>query len=191
MRCINAAGDARVHGLRFVDVQRRCLVDGDDGAKYVALSYLWGKSPTPEGTLSASTISSLYKPFSLTEKILPTTVEDAITVTTKLGEKFLWIDRLCVMQDSDLDKAKFVPQMHLIYGNAQLTIIAAAGKDCDAGLPGVRPGSRVKQQKVHSFGSISVMESLDPKSENEGQGLLASTTYSKRGWCYQERCVTS
>lgn len=124
----------------------------------------------------------------MTIGLLPATVEDAITVTAELGESFLWVDRLCIEQDNDIDKAKFMPQMHLIYGNAELTIAAAAGSDCDAGLPGIRPKSRVKLQQVVSLNDITVMKSLDPPCDAIGwTGLLSGTTYSERDWCYQER----
>ena len=186
--CVNPDRNTRIHGLRFIDVHRRCIIDGNDDAKYMALSYLWGKAPTREDTLSTITAPSMYQPFSLTPEILPNTVEDAIVVTAALGAEFLWVDRLCIKQDDDVDKARLVPQMHLIYGNAELTIVAAAGADCDAGLPGVRPGSRTKQQRVISFQGIPMMESLDPQSDTSVLGaLLGNTNYNTRGWCYQER----
>ena len=185
--CVNPDRGTRIHGLRFIDVRRRCIVNDNDDAKYVALSYLWGKAPTSEDTLSTATAPNLYQPFSLRADKLPRTVEDAIVVTAGLGADFSWVDRLCIKQD-DVDKAKFVPQMHLIYGNAELTIVAAAGADCDAGLPGVRPGSRTKEQRVVSFQGIPMMESLDPQSDTFVLGaLLGNTNYNTRGWCYQER----
>ena len=169
-------------------MRRRCIVNGNDDAKYMALSYLWGKAPTSEDTLSTATAPKLYQPFSLTADKLPRTVEDAIVVTAGLGANFLWVDRLCIKQDDDVDKANFVPQMHLIYGNAELTIVAAAGADCDAGLPGVRPGSRNKEQRVVSFQGIPMMESLDPQPDTSVfRALLGNTNYNTRGWCYQER----
>lgn len=149
---------------------------------------MWGKAPSPEDKLCAENAQRLYQPFSLAIGLLPATVEDAITVTADLGESFLWVDHLCIEQDSDIDKAKFKPQMHLIYGNVEVMIVAAAGSDCDAGLPGIRPKSRVKLQQVLSLNHTMVMESLDPLYDAIGwTGLLSGTTYSERGWCYQER----
>ena len=186
--CVKPDKGTRIHGLRFIDVQRRCLMDGDETSRYVVLSYLWGKAPSPEDKLCAENAQRLYQPFSLTMGLLPATVEDAITVTAELGESFLWVDHLCIEQDNDIDEAKFMPQMHLIYGNAEVTILAAAGSDCDAGLPGIRPKSRVKLQQVVWLNDFTVMESLDPPCDAMGwTSLLSGTMYSERGWCYQKR----
>ncbi len=68
--------------------------------------------------------------------MLPATVEDALVLTAALRGKYLWVDALCIIQDDHADKLEMLPWMHLIYSAAQLTIIAAAGTDCGAGLPG-------------------------------------------------------
>jgi hypothetical protein len=61
--------------------------------------------------------------------MLPKTIQDAIKVTRKLGIQFLWIDALCIIQDSRIDKSKEINSMGQIYKNATLTI-AAAVPDC-------------------------------------------------------------
>ena len=186
-RCINPSPSTILTNLRSVDVKRRCIVDGQLGDKYVALSYLWGQSPSREDHLCNATISSFYQPSSLRKGCLPATMEDAITLTMALREDNLWIDRLCIKQDDVDDKARFVPRMHEIYGSAELTIIAAAGVDADAGLPGIRPETRKIQQKVVILEGIAMMESLDPQPA--AHSLKGSTSYNTRAWCFQERCA--
>lgn len=182
----------KLDGLRFIDVRKRCIVDGQAGDKYVALSYLWGKSPSREDMLCESTAARLYKPFSLNAAFLPATVEDAIAVTVVLGEAYLCVDRLHIRQDDESDKARFVPRMHHVYGYADSTILAAAGMDCGAGLPGVRSATRTTQQKVVTLEATSMMESLDPLTESllgRSSTLVTSTIYNTRAWCYQKRYV--
>ncbi|KFZ23426.1 hypothetical protein V502_02116 [Pseudogymnoascus sp. VKM F-4520 (FW-2644)] len=96
---------------------------------YVALSYVWGasksQSPEPDTTPELDC---------LPEK-LPRTIKDAITVTLKLGFRYLWVDRYCIGRRPGELQAQIL-KMDLIYQNAQITIIACAGENPDYGLPG-------------------------------------------------------
>ena len=67
-----------------------------------------------------------------------------------LGYDYLWVDSICLSQ-KDLDNPSTLTEaMNSIYECAYLTIIAAAGKDAEAGLPGVRPNSRDVRQHLES-----------------------------------------
>lgn len=189
-QCRNSVSRPLLTTLRFVDARRRCIVEGQLSDSYVALSYLWGHSSPKEDLLCEATASTFYQPLSLKEGLLPATINDAITVTIALGEDLLRVDRLCIKQDDVEDKAKFVPRMHDIYGSAELTIVAAAGTDADAGLPGIRPATRSTQQNVVTFEGTAMMESLDPKwtcNVSDMSGLIGPTLYNTRAWCFQER----
>jgi Heterokaryon incompatibility protein (HET) len=51
-------------------------------------------------------------------------VGDAVRVTKTLGLRYLWIDRLCIVQDDEEDWARESSQMCNIYEGAVLTISA-------------------------------------------------------------------
>ncbi|KAI1388957.1 HET-domain-containing protein [Hypoxylon trugodes] len=89
---------------------------------YVALSYCWGKSSVLK--TESSNIQSLMRGFDL--KQLPAAVQDAAYVTQKLGLKYLWVDALCIIQDSKLDWEDQSAKMCSIYEKAHLTIIASS-----------------------------------------------------------------
>ncbi|EIW53238.1 HET-domain-containing protein, partial [Trametes versicolor FP-101664 SS1] len=90
--------------------------------KYLTLSYVWGGDQVHKTTTTnISTYSRRIDPF-----LLPATIRDAIYVTQTLGFQFLWIDSLCIIQDSDEDKLHELGHMHDIYRYAHLTIIAAS-----------------------------------------------------------------
>jgi hypothetical protein len=71
-----------------------------------------------------------------------------------IGERYLWVDSLCIVQDDPQEKHGQIANMDAIYGNAILTINAAAGQDANAGLPGVRPLSR---KWSNSFSNTSLV----------------------------------
>ena len=195
--CSTSLAGARPTVLRLVDVVDRCIVDAKLEDKYVALSYVWGGIEMP--TLTRATKPLLYQPGSLDAALLPSTIEDAITTTAALNERYLWVDSLCILQDDDVDKLLFIPYMSSIYGAAEITIIAASGDNANAGLPGVRPSTRSRQQTVFNMKGVPVMVSLEdsvpsPESaslENESSSgnHISNAACNRRGWCYQERYV--
>ncbi|KAM7209818.1 HET domain containing protein [Rhypophila decipiens] len=89
--------------------------------KYIALSYCWGgpqEIMTTSSTLQSHTLSL--------PKSLPQTIQDAVTVTRRLGFRYLWVDALCIIQDDQTDISTEISSMGLIYKNATLTIAAAS-----------------------------------------------------------------
>ena len=69
--------------------------------KYITLSYKWGN----ETAMSVKTVMHNLESHkqSISLKTFPQTIRDAIFITSKLGIRFLWVDSLCIVQDSDDD----------------------------------------------------------------------------------------
>jgi Heterokaryon incompatibility protein (HET) len=116
------------------DVSDRVFVHeckpGERG-NYVALSYCWGT--TTQIKLLKTNLDDFSKK-GIEVGTLPKTIEDSIIATRKLGVKYLWIDSLCIIQDSIEDKDKEIVRMASIYKNATITISAAAATDCGQGF---------------------------------------------------------
>ncbi|KAE8828794.1 hypothetical protein PTNB73_06075 [Pyrenophora teres f. teres] len=107
------------------------------------------------------------------------TVEDSLRVTKNMGFRYLWVDQCCIDQGNESEKQGLVRHMDEIYSKAQLTIIAAAGKDPYHGLPGV--GSRPRRvQHGARIGNIRLMPIMCP-----GQDFEKSSWWT-RAWTYQE-----
>ncbi|KAG4432730.1 hypothetical protein IFR05_011786 [Cadophora sp. M221] len=58
---------------------------------------------------------------------------DAVKITRRLGVRYLWIDTLCIIQDSHSDWSVEAYDMAKIYRNAILTIAAASASDHSEG----------------------------------------------------------
>ncbi|RYP70250.1 hypothetical protein DL771_005553 [Monosporascus sp. 5C6A] len=65
---------------------------------------------------------------------LPQTFRDAISVVQSLGQIYLWIDTLCIIQDSAEDWEREGMQMDSIYDNAWCTLAASHAHDSTEGL---------------------------------------------------------
>jgi hypothetical protein len=145
--------------VRLISTKNRCLVTMRDvdlsALRYVALSYVWGRAPKvddgdylgPQLELRKDTEQDLHDENSLAGNEIPSTILDSINLAGILGFDYIWVDRLCIRQDSLEDKASQLSKMHAIYNAAYLTIVAAAGADANFGLPGLSPNSRMVEQK--------------------------------------------
>jgi hypothetical protein len=124
--CFNS--EARVFGkpVWLIDVLNSCVVPA--GAyRYFALSYTWGTAEC--NSLTLSNLSALQKPGSLSTITLARTVKDAINLTARLGYQYLWVDKLCIVQDDLEEKMAQIHAMRAVYAGAFLTIVAAQGSD--------------------------------------------------------------
>ena len=121
----------------LLDVTERRIVHADIRTRYVALSYVWdlidrdGYQGFKEGFREGSVVPDL-----------PCIMEDSITIVKGLGERYLWIDLLCIDQIDPARKKVQISQMNIIYSHAEFTIVALARSNVHRGLPGVRPNSR-------------------------------------------------
>ena len=128
--------------FRVIDVERYCVVHHESGLPYVALSYVWGFGQQLQN--NRKTRQSLEQHEAPLERIgqLPNTIKDAVTFTREIGERNLWVDSLCIIQDDASDKASQIGAMDRIYSNAMLTIAATSGNRVDAGLAYMSAGPR-------------------------------------------------
>lgn len=105
-------------------------VNGEVQGPYVTLSYCWGGKNGFK--LTSSTIEGLkhgIDPFKL-----PRTIQDAICFTRQLNIPYIWIDSLCIMQDSKDDWEREAATMSKVYINCFLTIAALGASHAEQGL---------------------------------------------------------
>ncbi|KAB2099755.1 hypothetical protein AG0111_0g11925 [Alternaria gaisen] len=117
-------------------------------------------------------------------KDLPQTIQDAIFVTRQLKLEYLWIDSMCIIQDSEEDKDALIGQMHEIFARAQVTIAASKASRCTEGF--LAPRSNVPQFYFAIRGSIGICDIrlsrviLIPSSKRLVEPLVT------RAWTFQE-----
>jgi hypothetical protein len=97
--------------------------------RYVCLSHCWGTKQIITTTMA----SIADHKRGICPNDLSQTFKDAIKVTRSLGERFLWIDSLCIIQDSTQDWKSQSVQMCSIYQRAVFTIMAAHASGGDEG----------------------------------------------------------
>lgn len=158
---------------------------------YTALSYVWGAKQRLVLLENNIRALKLTKAFDGT---VANTIQDAMKFTDTLGYQYIWIDALCIIQDSNADKADQIANMSNIYSQAVVTIVAAAGKDSEAGLPGVREKRNRKQIRIETNSEVTLLTMLNirPRGRDTiGVPLcidpFENTVWDTRGWTLQER----
>ncbi|KAK4175462.1 putative heterokaryon incompatibility protein [Triangularia setosa] len=157
------------------------LYETSKGAKgrYIALSHRWGQ--TQPLTTTKKAIGNWRQTIPWAD--VPQAFRDAITVTRKLGIRYLWIDSLCIVQDDPQDWAEQAPEMCSIYSNALLTISATR---CDEGCTDTLFPDFQRTVTVAGDPSITVAVRA------EGPHVSSSTHYPllQRAWVFQERLLS-
>ena len=179
-----------VPNFRVIDVIRASILPESPHCRYLALSYLWGKIHvnTDYLCLTQANHAELERPGATIchIKILPETIKDALHFCMYLNEKYLWVDSLCIIQDSPTEKKGQMPKICMIYGNAALTIVAAAGDDANAGLPGVRSDLPRRSTPTARIQSLN-LTALPKASEFE----VNASRWNTRAWTFQERTLST
>lgn len=171
--------------FRCIDVRRWCLAKPGQKCRYLALSYVWGQKKVFQCT--RTNVSNLEKDhgLALVRDQLPRTITDAIQLTAAMGEQYLWVDSICIVQDDDKNKQEQLSAMDAIYCVAALTIVSTSGTEASSGLSGLSPGSRTSIQHVEAVQGLKLVNSL-PKVQKGAN----HTVWNSRGWTYQERVLS-
>jgi hypothetical protein len=177
------------HDIYLVDVEENCLVLAGSNSSYIALSYVWGaieSAQTTEGNLD-----SLMTPGSLTNDSegfsIPTTIRDAFRMVSLLGKRYLWVDRLSIVQDGRT-KQLYLNSMASIFANACLTIVAAEGTDAAHGLRGIGGSSspRIFPHSQIDFEHRDWKARMLLQSPHHLHERIETETWRERGWTMQE-----
>ena len=126
--------DVSGNTIRLVET-KETIGKGDD-RNYIALSHCWGK---------VQIITTLEKNYEEHKKWikpaeLSKTFSEAIHVTRKLGFRYIWIDSLCIIQDSKSDWQAEAATMCNVYRYAILKIAAASAAGGNEGCFRERDG---------------------------------------------------
>jgi hypothetical protein len=155
------------------------------GASYFTLSHCWGNRVP---------LRLLQHNFAEMRKVirsgtLPKTFQDCLLVTRQLGGRYIWIDSLCIIQDSPDDWAKESATMSEVYSHCLINIAATASADGSGGLffprnPIMIPPIRTNFSGKNAKSDFLVVD--DGLWERE----IGKSPLCQRGWVYQERLLS-
>jgi Heterokaryon incompatibility protein (HET) len=179
----------RLVSIGVIGAEHIKVVETSIPVKWVCLSHRWG-SKRPSCLTTGKNYEEQLQGISL--EAVPQTFQDAIAFTRRLGFQFIWIDSLCIIQDSDEDWRKESSRMADYYGGAVLTISATGSVDSDSGLFNQ---TSVPSVQLQFSGTFNITISARRKLTHALQGSGKTNTEEvppilTRAWVYQERLLS-
>ncbi|KAK3706626.1 hypothetical protein LTR37_012635 [Vermiconidia calcicola] len=192
-------------------LKSKVLETGAQSGKYVALSHCWGLGRNLKTT--SANIDRFKRDIPTDD--LPRTFHDVIEITWRLGFKYVWIDSLCIIQDSPEDWAVQSADMASIYSKASLTICAAGSSSDQDGVftarsavcnpPDHNTGLRDRRCSAIAKAVVNVSSGQTSElsffPETHFDGLLYNIDHALdqikqdpltlRAWAFQERILSS
>jgi hypothetical protein len=165
--------------------------------EYVVLSHCWGLSKDNPYHLqymtTQSNLESRLSGIKFTE--MPRTFQDAVTASRAFGFKYLWIDSLCIIQDSPTDMTREISRMAEVYGHATLTIAATRATNSKSGfLERNPPRQPVVTMPLHptatSEGELGFYNHEGHARRAHWDGDVECTAWNSRAWTFQERIIS-
>lgn len=204
--CLSTHPECCLHELprlptRVLDLQAegasegcRIVQSGGRTGKYAALSHCWGGVITP--VLSDGTIRGFLEDLPISQ--LAANFQDTVKIVRQLGIRYLWIDSLCILQDSELDWQVESANMAAVYQNAAVTIYASTSPGSKHGIfphkesspsAGGSPKPKKVRIPVSPRGDDEQFVDVQMLEEAEDEDLWKLDVMSPlaiRGWCLQE-----
>ncbi|KAK1978957.1 heterokaryon incompatibility protein [Colletotrichum cereale] len=174
-------------GLRIlIDTVDNCLTTAPKDPSYLALSYVWGKVDMPK--TFTTNLQQLQKLGALGNIDLPRTIRHAMHLTTLLGERYLWVDSLCIVQNDKEFLNSHLVRMASIFAHAQAVIIPVDGTNPESGIGGLKgtvaEEARHLEQDQIQFGDRSLL--VRTSMGQYGEVSSRKAVYFDRGWTFQE-----
>ena len=166
------------------------IEEHDGPEEWITLSHCWGGSSPLKTTLSSFAERLKVIP----PDTMPSTFRDAVVITRKLGVRHLWIDSLCIIQDSPEDWKSEATRMAGVYKYGLLNIAANTASTCHDGIFSnrIRPLAPVKlplRSRKHNINSYMYVRSgrwdMCRNAIEESESTLSS-----RAWVLQESLLS-
>ncbi|KAK5657921.1 hypothetical protein OQA88_2470 [Cercophora sp. LCS_1] len=173
---------SRDHMVRLVETN---TIPPSQDREYATLSYCWGGSTKLKLTLDS------YHSFTtvgITKSELPETIYDALVVAVSMNIAWLWVDSLCIIQDSPEDWVTQAASMTEVYQNCRLCIAARGGQKSSDGMFCHRDPLRFVPCQMYETDEGMPVSILSPY-------LSSALRYGidwpldTRGWVVQERIL--
>lgn len=185
--------------------------------RWTALSYCWGG----RNSFVTTKANVVQREESIPWASIPATFKDAMALTHRLGIRYIWIDAVCIIQDSQEDWLAEAEKMGNIYQDARFVIAADGAPNSDSGIFTTRQRhslaidvdlshhqtSHGRQKIFVERGSSQDFTSHQPEPSQWHTGaflrhsVLESNSRAlnkrwlnptlRRAWCFQERLLAT
>jgi hypothetical protein len=184
---------SRVLDITDADQNRVRLVSRDcvpPGQPYATLSHCWGNLPLLQ--TRGEILEEFMSGICLSR--LPKTFLDAVSITERLGLRYLWIDSLCIVQDSSEDWTHEADLMSRVYRYCFINIAATGSANSTGGcFWGRDPRTLLPTQLFVQWSGCRAGVNKRYLVISESDVWAQKLTHeplNQRGWVLQERILS-
>src|SRR5271156_6077278 len=134
-KCTNPAQASPALPTRVVDVNAgeegsiiRLVSSAGRHGPYITLSHVWGRSQI----LTTTVATFQERSNDIDKESLPKTFQNLVSIARQLSIRYVWIDSLCIIQDSASDWSAESAKMGEYYMNSHFTVAAVSASDDSA-----------------------------------------------------------
>lgn len=154
------------------------------GTQYMVLSHCWG------GEVPLQLKKANLTQFQIAIDVeIPKTFFDAIEAARSLGQQYIWIDSICIVQDSEEDWEREARLMERIYENSWCSVAATMARNSSQGLFSDRDPVSVRPATVEAFWHPFRSETYVLWDLNVFSSHIDDAALMHRGWVVQERIL--
>ncbi|KAH7401142.1 heterokaryon incompatibility protein-domain-containing protein [Phaeosphaeria sp. MPI-PUGE-AT-0046c] len=159
---------------------------------YVALSHRWGKDVLP--ITIRNNLQARLQGFDMAD--LSPTMRSAIWITQNLHYDYIWIDALCIVQDSEEDWFSEASQMSNVFSNAAVTIAVADAVEHSQGIFRNRESTFIRPFNIPFLRERPYRERAHLDGDGEfylfpdAQEVRSRGPLDTRGWILQEQLLS-
>lgn len=184
-------------GTRSPRLYVREQLSATENSGYSILSHCWGTAhPESSDFLRLSHQNMKLMQYNIDFGRLPNNFQDAIVITRALGLRYLWIDALCILQDSPDDWASEASKMAQYYSGSEICIAATASPHAQHGIlrprtigsASARLAGEAEGLSVRSLADdvLSVITYIDFRAKRRP---ISCQPLNSRSWTFQERLL--
>lgn len=162
--------------------------------EYISLSHRWSDPETKRSSTYLRNYRDRVAGIQSAFQDIDPLFTDVFLVASKVGIPYVWIDSLCIVQDSPQDWRAEAVKMADYYQNASFTIMAAVPPNKrPQGLFHVPEGDLYRLARLpyrdkegNKKGHFYVSCHLDPARETHRHNQIQKNDLLSRGWVFQE-----
>jgi len=159
---------------------------GEEVQEWVTLSHCWGKNLPLKTTMHSLPEHQQALPLAK----LPKLFHEAISITRKLGFRYLWIDSLCIIQDSHEDWVRESSNMGNIYKHCVFMISADYCRDSQESILEKNCTEKIDYVQQGCFSSKEGFKSVMYTYTGEDKETEDSRVLASRAWAHQEAVLS-
>ena len=191
-RCCSQGPPRTYAPTRLIEIDRtgaehqlHLSIEHSSKVEYLTLSHRWGTRPALTLTKAMISLWAGNIPY----EDLSQTYRDAVIATNRLGFKYLWIDALCIVQDSKEDWYQEASAMADVYTNSICNLSALHARDDSDGMFSTR-------KPEENFPIVAALTSakrpqriLHVEPHEYWDEQISRKELNRRGWVVQERLL--